>query len=716
MRTLLIDNHDSFTFNLAQLIGEVVGTEPLVVANDAAAWERLPLDEFDAVVLSPGPGRPERSADVGLTADAVRLGRLPILGVCLGHQTIAHVSGGRIRHAPVPVHGGVDAIHHRATGLFDGLPSPLRAVRYHSLEVTDLPDELEPLAWSRDGVLMALRHRERPLWGVQFHPESICSDHGHRLIGNFRTLVGQWWATREHRRHQLPHPPAETPRRPPSAPDISYRVHARIVGRGVDAAAAFDALFAASPVSFWLDSASAATGHGRWSWIGDASGPHAEVVDYDLDAPEVRVTAGSRTVTHPTDVLSYLDAELHRRHLEVDATVPSPLVGGYIGYLGYEVKRDTGATTHHRASTPDAGFVFADRLLAVDHRRDVVWAIALSRPGTRSSAQRWIDGVADRLRDREAASTPGGRVEPARDPAPADLPVRWRHGPDRYRELILACLRDIVDGESYELCLTDTATVDVEVDAVRAYHELRRVNPAPHGALLRLPALSVLSSSPERFLHIAVDGTVEARPIKGTRGRAADPACDAALADDLAMSDKDRAENLMIVDLMRNDIGSVCELGSVQVPGLFEVESYATVHQLVSTVRGKLRPEVSPVACVRAAFPGGSMTGAPKRRSMAILDRLEGGPRGVYAGVLGFFSLSGEVDLSIVIRTLVVEPGRVTFGAGGAIVAGSDPDEEIEEVATKARPLLVALERAVGRSSVGSSQPTAPFVSGDALP
>jgi para-aminobenzoate synthetase len=269
--------------------------------------------------------------------------------------------------------------------------------------------------------------------------------------------------------------------------------------------------------------------------------------------------------------------------------------------------------------------------------------------------------------------------------------VQPRHDRDAYLKRIDECLQEIRDGESYEICLTNNIIVRATIDPLRTYAELRRISPVPYGALLDFPGVAVLSGSPERFISIGADRVAESKPIKGTRPRGETPAADKELRRDLACSEKDQAENLMIVDLIRNDLNVVCEVGSVHVPRLFNVETYAPVHQLVSTVRGVLRPGKSPLSCVQAAFPGGSMTGAPKIRTMEIIDRLEEGPRGAYSGALGWFSLSGATDLSIIIRTLVATERRLSFGVGGAIVALSDPGAEFEETVVKSRPMITAV-------------------------
>jgi para-aminobenzoate synthetase len=276
-------------------------------------------------------------------------------------------------------------------------------------------------------------------------------------------------------------------------------------------------------------------------------------------------------------------------------------------------------------------------------------------------------------------------------------------GREQYLADIAHCQAELAAGESYEVCLTDQISTSASPEPFELYRILRRTNPAPFAAYLKLGDLAVLSSSPERFLSVDRQRHVQARPIKGTTGRSTDPIEDEALRSELTHDEKTYAEHLMIVDLLRNDLGRVCEVDSVRVPELMVVEAYPTVHQLISTVTGVLERGRTPVQCVRACFPGGSMTGAPKLRTMDIIDDTERVARGVYSGAIGYFGLDGSVDLSIVIRTIVMRPGATTIGAGGAIVMQSDPEEEFEEILLKARAPMAAIAQAVN----GSASPDA---------
>ncbi|MDX2604398.1 aminodeoxychorismate synthase component I [Streptomyces caniscabiei] len=673
MRTLLVDNHDSFTYNLFHHLAELGGREPTVVENDDPYWRAAHLAAYDAVVLSPGPGHPGRAGDFGICREIVDTARVPLLGVCLGHQGIAVAGGGAVGRAPEPRHGRASPVLHTGRELFAGLPHPFDAVRYHSLAVHTLPAALEATAWTPDGTLMGLRHRHRPLWGVQFHPESIGTPYGRRLLRNFLEQGGT------PRRRPASAPAAK---RPETSPRRRLTFHTRQLTTRWHEEVVFEDLYGAATHAFWLDSSRTDDDLGRFSFMGDGSGPLARVATADVHSRTVRVTArdGLRLVTG--DFLDWLDQDL--RSIRVDAPdLPFDFALGWVGSLGYELGTEPGGRPAHQSAEPDATMLFADRAVAFDHHTGTTHLLALAEDGATADATTWLDATTarlTRLAGREPAPAPAAPGRPA--------PITLRHDRDAYLELIRRCQEQIAAGESYEICLTNMAEAHVALDPWQGYRRLRRISPGAHGSLLRFGDLSVLSSSPERFLRVRADGTAESRPIKGTRPRGSTPAHDRALAEELRADEKERAENLMIVDLVRNDLGRVCETGSVTASEVFTVETHATVHQLVSTVRGTLRADSGAVHCVRAAFPGGSMTGAPKERTMRIIDELEGGARGVYSGAIGYFSLLGTADLSIVIRTAVVTPDRVRYGIGGAITALSDPDAEFEETAVKAAPLL----------------------------
>jgi anthranilate synthase component 1 len=432
------------------------------------------------------------------------------------------------------------------------------------------------------------------------------------------------------------------------------RVLAASLGTWVDPAVAYAAICGDSDAAFWLDSGPRATT--GMSYLGLAS----EVV--------TRFTS---------PVLDWLQAELRSQSTDT-SDAPPGFALGWVGWLGYELRSETMGVPVKRASRyPDAAWLRVDRALAFDHARREVTLLALD------DVEGWKRSVVELVE----TYVPPQDLDSARSPAHAT----WAYTDDQYLEMIRACQAAIVEGDAYQLCLTTEIAVDVSPDPVAAYLALRQSSPTHHGALLRAGGVSLLSASPEQFLAVSPGGEVRTSPIKGTRPRGATEAGDWKLRDELRSSDKERAENVMIVDLMRNDIARVSKPGTVGVTSLLAVESYAQVHQLVSTVRGELADGLDGIDAIRACFPAGSMTGAPKLSATEILDSLERRARGVYAGAFGYVGLDGAVDLAMVIRSIVVDAAGSTIGTGGGITALSVPEEELAEARLKAAVLLEVL-------------------------
>ena len=520
----------------------------------------------------------------------------------------------------------------------------------------------------------------------------------------------------------------------------------------------FERIAAGAEYAYWLDSSSARDRQGgaasRYSVLGVASGSGARVLRYETAGLPEPVTdvldpeAGTRAHWRGS-VLELLAEEEAAPGAEpgegpVPGTGPAAvpgvgstpgegptapegappilrnLLGGYVGYFGYELKADLGSPNRHLSQTPDAVWVRVSRCVVLDHLRGEAWGIGDAEwLGDLEASAPYAGAAAGPPRAPGAGSAAGHPSATGADDVVLPTPDRTD-----YLQAVQECLAEICDGNSYEICLTAETTARLGVGlsfevAWGLYRAQRAANPAPHAAFLWCGDHAVLSSSPERFLSVDEDGWCEAKPIKGTAPRSPDPRVDAERAAALAADPKTRAENLMIVDLMRNDLSRVCDPATVQVPVLMGVESYATVHQLVSTVRGRLRAGATALDAVASCFPGGSMTGAPKARTMQIIERLEGRARGVYSGAVGYLGPGGAADLSIVIRTAVLSAsagaGReaaaspaagagpdagaasepddaagalVRIAAGGAIVADSDPHEEYEEMLAKLRAPL----------------------------
>ncbi|MCG5243870.1 aminodeoxychorismate synthase component I [Azospirillum doebereinerae] len=426
------------------------------------------------------------------------------------------------------------------------------------------------------------------------------------------------------------------------------------------------------PWAMLLDSAARHSDHGRYSYIVADPVRTVESVDGQVLVDGVPV-GGS-----PFDALAGLLAA----YGPTPGLAPVPFTGGAVGLLGYEAGRflETLPTRHGNfGGQPDLAFGLYDVVAAFDHAEQRAWIVA-SRPEAEGRARAMATRLADPM-------PPPGRVVPA--------PWRSELTRDEYRAKIERVLAYIRAGDIYQANFTQRFLADrpAGLDPYALFERLRALSPAPFAAFLNLgPRLSIASASPERFLRLESDGRIETRPIKGTRPRRADPAADAAEAAALLASPKDRAENLMITDLLRNDLARVSRIGSVKVPVLYGLESFASVHHLVSVVRAELRPGLGPVDLLRATFPGGSITGAPKIRAMEIIDELEEARRGAYCGSVAWIGFDGAMDSSVVIRTLSVTPDHVIAQAGGGIVADSDPQDEHDEMMVKLRPLLRSLE------------------------
>ena len=428
-----------------------------------------------------------------------------------------------------------------------------------------------------------------------------------------------------------------------------------------------------------------------WHVFLDSGRGGTEAARYDILASDPYVTLTTRgTVTEirgpasgeasERDPLELLKERLGR----IESQAPRlPFAGGAIGYLAYDLGRRferLPCIASADIDVPDMALGIYDWACIVDHRERRSWLVGAGRD--ERTFDEW-DAILGALEPRG---------QPALEPFAIASPIASSFDLEGYRTAFQRVKEHIRAGDCYQVNLTQRFEAAARGHSWPAYLDLRRRSPAPFSAYLGLPAADVLSSSPERFLRVA-GGRVETKPIKGTRPRSADPGEDRALASELRASPKDRAENVMIVDLLRNDLGKACSPGSVRVTKLFDVESFANVHHLVSTVAGRLPPERHALDLLRGAFPGGSITGAPKLRAMQIIEELEPQRRSVYCGAIGYVGFDGDMDMNIAIRTLLRHGDRIYAWAGGGVVADSEVEAEYQESLDKAAMLLAVLGR-----------------------
>ncbi|CAN7060972.1 unnamed protein product [Brassica rapa subsp. trilocularis] len=817
VRTLLIDNYDSYTFNIYQALSTINGVPPVVIRNDEWTWEEayhyLYEDAaFDNIVISPGPGSPMCPSDIGICLRLLLECRdIPILGVCLGHQALGYVHGAHVVHAPEPVHGRLSGIEHDGNILFSHIPSGRNSD--FKADKDSLPKELVPLAWTinddtgsfsekrflvpvnnsvsppRDGsivsvseklenqsywpsshvdgkqdrhILMGIMHSTFPHYGLQFHPESIATTYGSQIFKNFKDITVDYWNHCKYpsllrrkingtTKMQVPgacellkelsrsrntgngssyngNPVTSLSTAKKNGVDVlepnakllrlKWKKLERLAHKVGGARNIFMQLFGKSRGhdTFWLDTSSSDKARGRFSFMGGKGGSLWKQLTFSLsDQSEITSKHGGHLLIEDAysstekrflkeGFLDFLRKELSSiSYDEKDFEgLPFDFYGGYVGCIGYDIKVECGMPNNrHKSKAPDACFFFVDNIVAIDHHLDDVYVLSLHQDGTVETS--FLKDTEEKLISMNVSSTRKWKdqTNPPIDSSTSFVPDKSR---EQYINDVERCMQYIKDGESYELCLTTQNRLKIgNTDPLGLYLHLRERNPAPYAAFLNFSNanVSLCCSSPERFLKLDRHGVLEAKPIKGTMARGSTPEEDELLKLQLKLSEKNQAENLMIVDLLRNDLGRVCEPGSVHVPNLMDVETYTTVHTMVSTVRGLKKSDISPVECVRAAFPGGSMTGAPKLRSVEILDSLEKCSRGLYSGSIGYLSYNGTFDLNIVIRTVVIHEGEASIGAGGAIVALSNAEDELEEMVLKTRaPANAVIEFCNGGSLI----------------
>lgn len=667
----LLDNYDSFTYNLYQYFGEL-GEDIIVKRQDACTLKDIEEMHPDLIVISPGPCTPSESP-LSLAVIEHFMGQIPILGVCLGHQAIGQFFGGKVVRAKRPIHGKTVPIRHDQQGVFSDLVNPLEVTRYHSLilERSTLPEELIITAEAADGEIMGIRHVTLPIEGIQFHPEAILTQSGHQLLKNAIQNAKMW---------RLQDSPSQWIVKPLSVSVPPYLL--------------FQA-FKEEPSPFFLDSGNDYKELGGYSYMG--SSPFLEATAYANHLELFWPNRSHREIIslEKSECFNFLDDSHSKYHV---LHSPFPFSGGAVGFLSYDLKNEIESlenSAENDLKLPLWRFAWYDGIVIYDHLQRKYWITAcgidengichadLAHARIERLEQILYPFVPEQLSELEGLDNLTTHPHSTIDPSVS-------------HEQYLADLKRVIDyiyaGDIYQANLTQRFSMAWEGDAWKLYSQLHRQNPSPFAAFLPYPDFQVLCSSPERFIQIQPDGRIETRPIKGTRPRGDTPSEDQLQAVELQNSPKDRAELTMIIDLERNDLGRICEFGTVKVRDLIALEKYPTVWHLASTITGQLLKGLKPSDILQAVFPGGSITGAPKIRAMEIIEEMEPHKRGLYTGSIGYMGFDGAWDLNIVIRTIFLKDGKAFVHVGGGIVADSIPESEYYETLDKAKALFRVLK------------------------
>lgn len=648
---LVVDSHGFTTNILAHQLGavQIVSAAELVALN---------LSDYTHVIIAHGTQIPDLS---GLHT----LPDLPVLAIGSGYQHLAATYGHQALAPARPVYGEPVVHNHDGTGILVHVDNPVQLISYHAWRLTDLnPDTFIIHAVDESDDALVYRIRDTKHWGMHCDPAALQSIAGRQIVQNFLALAPQDTPVEE-----------TTP-----AAEIggqSLAVFTREIDGVLDTEATFRVLQRDASGVFWLDSAAAHLGQGDTTIMGTNLGELAQTVRWDTETSRLDVYQNGQHHTTTGDLFEYLQHHAWRADRPVHIT---GFTGGWVGYLGYEAKQTTvpDHTNTHQARTPDAYWIKPQAFLRYDHRTQRSVLVA----------------YADRslLDVLETAMVFG----PGQPPLPQQrhaVPGTWRLTTEQYQQRATTIQSMLATGEAAGICLTDTfESTEDHGEGLELYGRLRTKNPAPYAGYLRFltfgDQLEILSASPEQFLKVDRDGLVASKPIKGTVARSNDPVLDAQIATAMATDPKIQSENLMITDLLRDDLAKVTQPGSVKVPKLMAVESFATVHQLVTTVTGQLQSGTPVTEALKAVFPGGSMTGAPKLISIETLEALEAGPRGIYSGAMGWLGDDNTAELNVVIRSIILHAGQLSLGAGGAVVVGSDPVAEELEKHLKAQALM----------------------------
>lgn len=799
-KVLFIDAYDSFSENIAALLCQTLSVQVTMIHIDTRVENLLEspvkskqqalslfLQQFDAVVLGPGPGNPEVTSDVGLFSDIFKLRKyeiVPVLGICLGFQSLCIAFGAIIAHLPEPCHGHAKRMIHCGEDIFADVGEVV-ATNYNSLEVrlgdsahsadndgwssssssvssrksfrtSSSPDcqsyrpafkpsqtcpQLRPLAWDENGTLMSVKHVELPYWGLQFHPESCKSN------AACQNIIKKWWEASTHWSSYVKssatipislHPSGHIWSRPLTP------INTIIESSGVPETHRPGATLYEEMQVLTLSTARSVKGHtmelpisgsevaefcktlstnhqamlestrkGRYS-IYALPSPTDWRMEYSLETTACTIyRTGHEKMQWEMKLLHVLDHvhQLVAERRAKDGRGSLPFWGGFIGFFSYGVgleRLDVNEARRARSEElPDISLLWVERSVVIDHTSNTVHVQSI-----REDDSTWITKIVAELSSLKRSKSP---VSPRSDRIQALLSSREITLPNEvtYKRKIHACQSYLQSGDSYELCLTAEAQISLPSHPENAwllYRNLRRHNPVPFSAFLHLGNTTILSSSPEQFLSWdRASGALDMIPMKGTVAKSPSMTLDHATA--ILASPKESAENLMIADLIRHDLYStVGWQASVEVVQLCEVIEHETVYQLVSHIRAI--PPIPPTLsederqreiiryghkALRQTLPPGSMTGAPKKRSCEILERLEKRRRGVYSGILGYLDVGGGGAFSVCIRTAVSNAdedsgGRQTWrvGAGGAITVLSDVDAEWDEMKTKLESVLRA--------------------------